>query len=195
MASAATIRVQVESALARKYPSALTPPPRMVRPVVSSGVVALAAATDPSMQMATPAQRAAVAGYGTTGQPVPCVPGQPCQQPPAYGYAQGNGGGQLSAVQQASQQLQAKERELAYDSRFSSNLVFAQTGSPARGQGGEQTNPSSGIAAPQQSNMMAPREPGASSQAETAATTSLPLVFADAACRGASSCPRLGQAE
>lgn len=38
MASAATIRVQVESALARKYPSALTPPPRMVRPVVSSGV-------------------------------------------------------------------------------------------------------------------------------------------------------------
>lgn len=41
MASAATIRMQVESALARKYPSALTPPPRMVRPVVSSGVVAL----------------------------------------------------------------------------------------------------------------------------------------------------------
>lgn len=41
MASAATIRVQVESALARKYPSALTPPPRMVRPVVSSGIGAL----------------------------------------------------------------------------------------------------------------------------------------------------------
>lgn len=38
MASAATIRVQVESALARKYPSALTPRPQMVRPVVSSGV-------------------------------------------------------------------------------------------------------------------------------------------------------------
>lgn len=38
MSSAATIRVQVESALARKYPSALTPPPRMVRPVVPSGV-------------------------------------------------------------------------------------------------------------------------------------------------------------
>jgi recombination protein RecA len=41
MASAATIRVQVESALARKCPSALTPPPRMVRPVVSSGVAPL----------------------------------------------------------------------------------------------------------------------------------------------------------
>jgi recombination protein RecA len=38
MATAATIRVQVESALARKYPSALTPPARMVRPVVSSGI-------------------------------------------------------------------------------------------------------------------------------------------------------------
>jgi hypothetical protein len=41
MASAATIRLQVESALARRYPSALTPPPRMVRPVVSSGVAPL----------------------------------------------------------------------------------------------------------------------------------------------------------
>jgi len=41
MATAATIRVQVESALASKYPSALTPPPRMVRPVVSSGIGAL----------------------------------------------------------------------------------------------------------------------------------------------------------
>jgi len=41
MASAATIRVQVESALARKYPSALTPPPRMVRPVIPSGVMPL----------------------------------------------------------------------------------------------------------------------------------------------------------
>ena len=38
MASAATIRVQVESALARKFPSALTPPPRMVRLVIPSGV-------------------------------------------------------------------------------------------------------------------------------------------------------------
>jgi recombination protein RecA len=38
MATAATIRLQVESALARKYPSALTPPARMVRPVVSSGI-------------------------------------------------------------------------------------------------------------------------------------------------------------
>ena len=41
MLSSATIRVQVESALAHKFPSALTPPARMVRPVVSSGIGAL----------------------------------------------------------------------------------------------------------------------------------------------------------
>jgi type IV secretory pathway VirB10-like protein len=140
----------------------------------------LAAATDPAMQMATPAQRAAVAGYGTTGQPVPCVPGQPCQQPPAYGYAQGNGGGQLSAAQQASQQLQAKERELAYDSRFSSNLVFAQTASPARGPGGEQSNAPAATAT-QQSNLMPPREAGEKSQAEAASSKRAPEVNIDAA--------------
>ena len=41
MPSSATIRVQVESALTHKFPSALTPPARMVRPVVSSGIGAL----------------------------------------------------------------------------------------------------------------------------------------------------------
>jgi recombination protein RecA len=38
MPSAATIRTQVESALAHKIPSALTPPVRMVRPVASTGI-------------------------------------------------------------------------------------------------------------------------------------------------------------
>jgi hypothetical protein len=38
MPSSATIRVQVESALAHKFPSALTPPAKMVRPVVSTGI-------------------------------------------------------------------------------------------------------------------------------------------------------------
>jgi recombination protein RecA len=38
MASSSTIRVQVESALAHKFPSALTPPARMVRPVVPTGI-------------------------------------------------------------------------------------------------------------------------------------------------------------
>jgi recombination protein RecA len=38
MASSSTIRVQVESALAHRFPSALTPPARMVRPVVPTGI-------------------------------------------------------------------------------------------------------------------------------------------------------------
>lgn len=41
MPSSTTIRVQVESALAHKFPSALTPPARMVRPIVSTGIGAL----------------------------------------------------------------------------------------------------------------------------------------------------------
>ena len=41
MPSASSIRVQVESALAHRFPSALTPPARMVRPVVRTGIVPL----------------------------------------------------------------------------------------------------------------------------------------------------------
>ena len=38
MPSSSIIRVQIESVLARKFPSALTPPARMVRPVVPTGI-------------------------------------------------------------------------------------------------------------------------------------------------------------
>ncbi len=38
MSSAATIRLQIEAKLARKIPSALTPAPRVIRPVVPTGV-------------------------------------------------------------------------------------------------------------------------------------------------------------
>jgi recombination protein RecA len=38
MSFAATIRIQVESALAHKIPSALTPPVRVVRPVAPTGI-------------------------------------------------------------------------------------------------------------------------------------------------------------
>ena len=41
MASAAAIRLQIESALARKIPSALTPAPRILRPVAATGIRAL----------------------------------------------------------------------------------------------------------------------------------------------------------
>lgn len=41
MPHAATIRLQIESALAHKVPSALTPQPRMVRPVMGTGLESL----------------------------------------------------------------------------------------------------------------------------------------------------------
>ncbi|MGA2890392.1 MAG: hypothetical protein ABSE51_20305 [Terracidiphilus sp.] len=41
MPSAATIRLQIETALANRIPSALTPRPRIVRPVAPTGVAAL----------------------------------------------------------------------------------------------------------------------------------------------------------
>jgi hypothetical protein len=41
MAESATIRMQVEGALAHKFPSALTPPAKMIRPVVSTGIGSL----------------------------------------------------------------------------------------------------------------------------------------------------------
>jgi type IV secretory pathway VirB10-like protein len=74
-------------------------------------------AADPQLQGPTAAQQAAAAAYGTNGQATPCVPGQPCvpQQE------------QLSPAAQEEQQLAAKDRQLAYDSRFASNLVYTRT--------------------------------------------------------------------
>ncbi len=73
---------------------------------------------DTTLANATPAQQAAAANYGPNGQQVPCAPGQPCAQ--QTGYMQQ----QLSPAQQEEQQLAAKDRELAYASRFASNIVY-----------------------------------------------------------------------
>ena len=75
---------------------------------------------DPSLAIGTPAQQAAASPYGPTGQPAPCVPGQPCAQQGEYAQQQ------LSPAAQEEQQLAAKDRELAYDARFASNLVYAR---------------------------------------------------------------------
>ena len=82
---------------------------------------------DPAMTGATPAQRVAAQAYSPNGQAAPCIPGQPCNPMPTYGYAQqGSGQAQLSPAEQASQQLAAKERERSYESRFSSNLAYTR---------------------------------------------------------------------
>ena len=73
---------------------------------------------------ATVAQQAAAAAYSPTGQAVPCAPGQPCAQPNMNGQQPG-GQPQVSPEQEEAQQLAAKERELAYNSRFASNLVYS----------------------------------------------------------------------
>jgi type IV secretion system protein VirB10 len=75
---------------------------------------------DPSLAIGTPAQQAAASPYGPTGQPAPCVPGQPCAQQGEYAQQQ------LSPAAQEEQQLAAKDRERAYDARFASNLVYAR---------------------------------------------------------------------
>jgi type IV secretion system protein VirB10 len=67
----------------------------------------------------TLAQQTAAAGYGPTGQPAVCAPGQPCSQQLSMQ--------QLSPAQQQAEELAAKERELAYNARFASNLVYARS--------------------------------------------------------------------
>ncbi len=88
---------------------------------------AIAAANDPALASATAAQQAAVAAYGPTGQSRACVPGQSCTQ---AAYGQNGGQQQLTPERQQAQQLAAKERELAYNSRFASNLVYTRSSDP-----------------------------------------------------------------
>lgn len=85
---------------------------------------------DAALPAGTPAQQAVSAAYGPTGQATSCTPGQPCQQQGVYAQPQ------LSPEQEQAQQLAARERELAYNARFASNLVYthssdAQTASRA----------------------------------------------------------------
>jgi type IV secretory pathway VirB10-like protein len=121
---------------------------------------ALAAATggDPALASATPAQQAAAAAYGPTGLAAPCVPGQPCPQAqPGYGQP-GNGQPQLTPEQQQVQQLAAKERERADESRFASNLVYSRPPDQPQQQGAAQMTPAS---QPQsESSLVNPRAAG-----------------------------------
>ncbi len=128
-----------------------------------------AAAQDPSLAAAsglspaTPAQQAAAAAYGPNVIAAPCAPGQPCPQAPP-GYGQPNAQPLLTPEQQQMQQLAAKERERADESRFASNLVYARL--PDQSQQQQQGQPQiSGQAALQSqrqadSSLVAPRAPG-----------------------------------
>jgi len=131
---------------------------------------AFAAASDPTLSRATPAQQTVAAAYGPTGQSLACVPGQPCPQP-AYGQ-QNSQRQQLTPEQQQAQQLAAKERELAYNSRCASNLVYARPANPRppQQQATQAATAPTGYAPPQNpyaalssrpaSSLIAPRAPG-----------------------------------
>ena len=86
---------------------------------------AQAAAAAPQMPATTLpngtlAQQTAASAYGPTGQSAMCTPGQPCLQ-------QQSSMQQLSPTQHEVEELAAKERELAYNARFASNLVYARS--------------------------------------------------------------------
>ena len=64
-------------------------------------------------------------GPGETPAGYPCVPGQPCTPPAQAGYSAYQQ--QLTPQQQEQIQIDQQERELAYKSRFASNLAYSQS--------------------------------------------------------------------
>ena len=85
------------------------------------------AAAATTLPNGTLAQQTAAAAYGPTGQSAVCTPGQPCAQQQSASMQQ------LSPAQQQAEELAAKERELGYNARFASNLVYARTADPQSG--------------------------------------------------------------
>ncbi len=127
--------------------------------------LATTAGGDPALRNATPAQQAAAAGYTPTGLPVGCVPGQPCAP---NGYPQQPGGvSQRSPAQEEEQQIAAKDRERAYNARFSSNLAYSRPPDLPPSQPGSQTANPYALAA-NDTGMIAPRTAGEQPQAQTA---------------------------
>jgi type IV secretion system protein VirB10 len=108
----------------------------------------------------TLAQQTTAAAYGPTGQPASCTPGEPCTQQ-QNAYVQ-----QLSPQQQQTEQLAAKERELAYNARFASNLVYA------RSTDGQAASPSDSIAHANSGALPAPNQAASGQPASNLASAS-----------------------
>ena len=81
---------------------------------------------NPAPEMATGSQPS-VQPYGPGELPsgYPCVPGQPCTAPTQAGYSAYQQ--QLTPQQQEQIQIEQQERQLAYRSRFASNLAYSQS--------------------------------------------------------------------
>jgi type IV secretion system protein VirB10 len=101
------------------------------------GAMAAATGQDPALASATPAQQAAAAVFGPSGEAsTPCGPGRLCGQP-----QQGAMPPQLTPEQQQAQLIAAKERERADNSRFASNLVYSRIAEQQQQQPQSQTMP------------------------------------------------------
>lgn len=147
--------------------------------------------SDAALANLTPAQRAAARAYGQNGQATPCIPGQSCAQGAAYGYPQGSGGASnLSPAEQASQQLEAKERERNYEARFSSNLAYARSAEGSQGsqvqaagptRGSDATNPYATVADQTGGSLIVSREAGQPAAASADSFKRKPEVNIDAA--------------
>ena len=67
MPSASALRLQIESALAHKIPSALTPAARLIRPVAATGIAALDAALDGGLPIGAISELCGPESSGRTG--------------------------------------------------------------------------------------------------------------------------------
>src|SRR5579862_33504 len=90
------------------------------REAQAAAAQAAQANTTPMMMGGIPMQPG-VADLSSGAQDGLCTPGQPCQQQGVYAQPQ------VSPEEQQAQQLAARERELAYNARFASNLVYARS--------------------------------------------------------------------
>jgi type IV secretion system protein VirB10 len=91
------------------------------REVQAAAAQAAQANPAPTMVSGIPMQPGVAAGLSPGAQVGLCTPGQPCQQQGVYAQPQ------VSPEQEQAQQLAARERELAYNARFASNLVYARS--------------------------------------------------------------------
>jgi type IV secretion system protein TrbI len=89
------------------------------REAQAAAVQAAQTSNAPMGMNGTPMQPGAITGFSPVTQVGLCTPGQPCQQQGVYAQPQ------VSPEEQQAQQLAARERELAYNARFASNLVYA----------------------------------------------------------------------
>ena len=89
------------------------------RAAQAAAAQAAQANTNPTTMNGIPIQPGVISGLGPAAQVGLCMPGQPCQQQGVYAQPQ------VSPEEQQAQQLRARERELAYNARFASNLVYA----------------------------------------------------------------------